>query len=292
MRTEHQQLGLQNGCRTQGQVNRHLVPVEVGVESRASQGVQLKRLPLNQLGLESLDAETVQGWCTVEEHRVSLHHVLQDVPHHGLLRIHNLLGALHGLDHAALDHLADDEGLVQFRGHVLGHATLVELEVRPHDDDRTCRVVHTLAQQVLTETALLSFQAVAQGLQRTVAFRLHRAGLAAVVEQAVHRFLQHALLVAQDHFRCLDLHQTLQAVVADDHAAVQVVQVRGRKAATVKWHQGAQLRWNHRHDLHHHPLRGVFNAAVGIAQRLHNLQTLELLALALLRSLSVRFVTK
>ena len=36
----------------------------------------------------------------------------------------------------------------------------------------------------------------------------------------------------------------------------------------------------------------VFNAAVGIAQRLHHLQTLELFALALLRSLRVGFVTK
>ena len=154
-------------------MDRHLVPVKVGVEGRASQRVQLEGLPLNQLGLEGLNSKTVQGWCTVEEHRMSLHHVLQNVPHHRLLRIHNLLGALHGFDHASFDHLADDEWLVQFRGHVLGHATLVELEVRSHDDDRTRRVVHTLSQQVLTETPLLSFQAVAQGLQWTVALCLH-----------------------------------------------------------------------------------------------------------------------
>ena len=254
--------------------------------------MQLERFALDQLGLERLDAQSVQCWCTVEQHWVPLHYILKDVPNHWLFRIHNFLGALYGLHHTPFDHLSDDEGLVKFRGHVFRHAAFVELQIWAHDDHRTCRIVYTLSEQVLTETTLLAFQAVTQGFERTVAFRFHSTRLAAVVEETVHSLLQHALLVAQNHLRCLDFHQTLQTVVPDDDTAVQVVQVRRRKTSTIKRHQWTQFRRDHWNHLDHHPLRIVFNAAVGIAQRLHHLQTLELFALALLRSLRVGFVTK
>ena len=153
-------LRLQNGRRAQWEVNRHLVTVEVSVERCTSERVQLQGLALDHLGLEGLDAETVQGWSTVEQHGVRLHHVLQDVPHHRLFGVHNLLGRLDRLDHAPLDHLTDDERLVELGRHVLWHAALVQLQFRSHDDDRTRRVVHTLTEQVLTETALLALEAV------------------------------------------------------------------------------------------------------------------------------------
>ena len=69
------------------------------------------------------------------------------------------------------------------------------------DDDRTARVVDALAEQVLTEAALLALEHVGQRLERTLAATANRLGAAAVVEQRVHRFLQHALLVAENDFR-------------------------------------------------------------------------------------------
>ena len=50
MRTEHEQLGLQNGGIAQRQMHGHLVTVEVGVERRTSQRVQLHGLALDQFG--------------------------------------------------------------------------------------------------------------------------------------------------------------------------------------------------------------------------------------------------
>ena len=47
-------------------VHRHLVAVEVGVEGRADQRVQLDGLALDQHRLERLDAETVQRRGAVE----------------------------------------------------------------------------------------------------------------------------------------------------------------------------------------------------------------------------------
>ena len=76
----------------------------------------------------------------------------------------------------------------------------------------------------------------------------------------------------------LQLDQPLQAVVAVDDAAVEVVEVRGREPAAVERHQRAQLGRDHRHHLEHHPLGLVARFQEG----LDHLQALdELLALGL-----------
>ena len=92
------------------------------------------------------------------------------------------------------------------------------------------------------------------------------------------RFLQHALFVAHDDVRRAQLDQPLQAVVAVDDAAIQIVQVRGREPAAIQRHQRAQLGRNDRDDVQDHP----FRTAAGFAERLDQLQALDqLLALGL-----------
>jgi uncharacterized coiled-coil protein SlyX len=63
----------------------HLVAVEVRVEGRADQRVKLDRLALDQHRLEGLDAEAVQRRRAVQQNRVLLDHLLEDVPDLGLL---------------------------------------------------------------------------------------------------------------------------------------------------------------------------------------------------------------
>ena len=225
MALQHQNLCLQNGLIGQGKVDSHLVTVEVGVEGRTCQRVQLDGLTLDELGLEGLDTQTVKRRGTVEEHGVTLHHVLQNVPDDGLAAVDNLLGRLDRLHNAALDELADDERLVELGGHQLGQTALAHLQLRTDDDNRTGRIVDTLTEQVLTEAALLTLQRVGERLQRTVAVALYGTALATVVKQGVDSFLQHAFLIAQDNLRSLDLHQTLQTVVTNDDATIEVVQV-------------------------------------------------------------------
>src|SRR3954462_10899130 len=101
----------------------------------------------------------------------------------------------------------------------------MQLELGTNDDDRTPRVIHALAEQVLTEPALLALEHVGQRLERTLAAAANGLGAAPVVEQRVDRLLEHALLVAQDDLRRAVRDELLQAVVAVDDAAVQVVQV-------------------------------------------------------------------
>jgi hypothetical protein len=67
-------------------VHGHLVAVEVGVECRANQRMQLDGLALDQYRLERLNAEAMQGRSAVEQHRMFADHLFQDVPHFRVLR--------------------------------------------------------------------------------------------------------------------------------------------------------------------------------------------------------------
>ena len=146
VRTEHQQLRLQDGGIAQGQVHGHLVAVEVGVERRTCQRVELHCLALDQLGLEGLDTEAVQRRGTVHQHGVSLYDILQNTPDHGVFPVDDLLRGFHRLHDAALDELADHERLVKLGRHVLRNTHLVHLQLRADDDDRTGRIIDTLTQ--------------------------------------------------------------------------------------------------------------------------------------------------
>ena len=68
---------------------------------------------------------------------MTLHHILQNIPDHGLATVDNLLGRLHRLHDTALDELADDERLVEFGGHQLRQTALTHLQLRTDDDNRT-----------------------------------------------------------------------------------------------------------------------------------------------------------
>ena len=268
---QHQDPGLGLGLGRQRHVHGHLVAVEVGVVSGADQRVNLDGAAFHQHRLEGLDAQPVQRGRAVEQHRMLLDDFLQDVPHLGADPLHHALGALDVVGQALVHQPLHDEGLEELQGHLLGQAALVQLQLRPDDDDRTARVVHALAQQVLAEPALLALEHVAQGLQRPVARTGHRPAAAAVVDEGVHGLLEHPLFVADDDVGRAQLQQPLQAVVAVDHAPVQVVEVRGGEAAAVQLHHGPQFRRDDGDDVQDHPLGPVARLAEGF----HHLQAAD-----------------
>jgi len=176
-----------------------------------------------------------------------------------------------------------DERLEQFERHLLGKAALVQLQLRTHNNHRTARVIHALAEQVLAEAALLALERVGKRFERTVVGSAQHAATAAVVEQRVHGFLQHALFVAHNDFRRVQIHQLLQTVIAVDDAAIKIIEIGGRKASAIERHQGAQLGWNHRQHVEDHPLRLV----IRLAECLDNLETLGVFDLLLDRRLGL-----
>ncbi|SKO68087.1 Uncharacterised protein [Mycobacteroides abscessus subsp. bolletii] len=271
VRGQHQDASLGLRLRRQRQVHGHLVTVEVGVECLTHQRVQLDCLAFHQLRLEGLDTQAVQRWCTVQQHRVLGDDLFEDIPHLSALTLHHALGALDVLRVVQVDQTLHHERLEQFQSHQLGQTALVQLELRADHDDRTARVVNALTEQVLAEPALLTLEQIRQRLQRTVTRSGDRTSTTAVVEQRIHGLLQHPLLVVDDDLGRTQIDQSLEAVVAVDHAAVQVVQVRGRETATVELNHRTQLRRDHRYRVEHH----ATGAVGGVLERSHHLQALE-----------------
>ena len=136
----------------------HLVSVKVGIESSTCERMQLDSFALNQLRLESLNTKTVKRRGTVEQYRMTLHHILENIPDDWLTAVNNLLSTLYCLNYAAFYQLADNEGLVKFGCHKFRQATLSHLQFWTYDNYRTGRIVDTLTKEVLTETSLFSFQ--------------------------------------------------------------------------------------------------------------------------------------
>ena len=99
---------------------------------------------------------------------------------------------------------------------------------------------------------------------------------ATVVDECIDCLLEHTLFVAHDDVGSVELHQALETVVAVNDAAIEVVQVRRRKATAVELDHRAQVGWDDRQDSHDHPLGLV----AALAERLDDAQALrQLLAL-------------
>ena len=118
----------------------------------------------------------------------------------------------------------------------------------------------------------------AERLQRPLVRAGDGLAAAAVVEQGVDRLLQHPLLVADDDLRSVELLEPLEPVVPVDHAAVEIVEIGGREAATVERNERTEIRRDHRDHLQHHPLGLVAR----LTERVDDLEALgQLLALGL-----------
>ena len=128
---------------------------------------------------------------------------------------------------------------------------------------------------------MLALEHVGQRLERPLVRAGDGLAAPAVVEERIDRFLQHALFVADDDLGRVQLLQTLETVVAVDHAAIEIVEIRRRETATVERNQWAQIGWNHRDHFQHHPLGLVAR----LAECVDHLEALrDLLALRLGRS--------
>src|ERR1700679_289887 len=93
-------------------------------------------------------------------------HLFQDVPYLRTLTLDQALCSFYGRGFAAQLQLGEDERLEQFQRHFLRQSALMQAQGRTDHDDRAARVIDSLAEQVLTEPALLALDHVGQGLER------------------------------------------------------------------------------------------------------------------------------
>ena len=204
--------------------------------------------------------ETMERRRAVEQHRMLANHFVEHVPDFRTHAFDHALRALDVVRLAAVDELLHHERLEELERHLFGQAALVQLEVRADDDDRTARIVDALAEQVLPEAALFALEDVGERFQRTVVRPRDRTAAPAVVDQRVDCFLQHALFVLDDDLGRAQLQQPLEAVVAVDDAAIEIVEIGRGEAAAVELHHRAQFGRDHRHGREDHPLGLVAEA--------------------------------
>ena len=164
-------------------MNSHLVTVEVGIEGCTSQRMQLNGLTLDQNRLKCLDAQSVQCRCTVEHNRMLFDNILQHIPYFYLLAFYHLLGRFDIVCLTSGDKFFHNERLEELDGHLLGQTALIDLKFRTYNDNGTSGIVNTLAQQVLTETSLLTLEHIRKRLERSVAGACYRTASTAVVNQ-------------------------------------------------------------------------------------------------------------
>src|SRR5215217_8928623 len=225
LRGEHEDAGLGLRLRAQGHVHRHLVAVEVRVEGGTDQRVDLDGLTLHEHRLESLNAEAVERRRAVQEHGVLLYDVFEDVPNLGTEPLDHLLGAPDIWCQGPVNEDLHHERLEELDGHQAWEAALVHLQARTDHDDRPAGVVHPLAEQVLTEPALLALEHIGEALERPVSGACDGASATPVVEEGVDCLLEHPLLVVYDHIGSTEVEQATKPVVPVYDPAVEIVQV-------------------------------------------------------------------
>ena len=253
VRRHHQVLRLSDGTAEQRHVHRHLVTVEVRVERLADERVDLDRLALDEHGHERLDAESWRVGARLRSTGCSLITPSSTSHTSGRTRSTMRLALLMFCVLFCETSSRMTNGLKSSSAIFFGRPHSLQLQLGADNDDRTAAVVDALAEQVLTEPALLALEHVGERLELAVAGARDGAAATAVVDERIDRFLQHPLLVAHDDLRRAELEESLQAVVAVDHAPVEVVEVGRRETTAVELHHRTQLRRDDRQDVEDHP---------------------------------------
>src|SRR5262249_23392552 len=243
--------------------------------------MNLDRFAFDQHRLEGLDAQAVQRGRPIQQHRMLANNLFENVPADGFLPFDHLARLLDRCGVLLLLELVVNERLEQLERHLFRQSALMQFQFRTDHDYRSARVIDALAQQVLPKTSLLAFESSTQRLQRPIVDAPQDATTPAVVKQSIDSFLQHALLVADNHFRCAQFHQLLETVVPVNDAPVKIVKIRCGKPSAIKWHQRTQLRRNNGNDIQNHPVRTISRFQEGC----RNFKPFRELELLLLRSL-------
>src|SRR6476469_5577075 len=92
----------------------------------------------------------------------------ENVPNHGVLPLHHFFCGFHRRAMTALFEPVIDEGFEQLERHLFRQTALMEMQLGTNDDYRTAGVIDALSQQVLAESALLTFERVGERFQRAV----------------------------------------------------------------------------------------------------------------------------
>jgi len=102
----------------------------------------------------------MKGRGTVKKNRIFLYDFIQCIPDFRRFSFNHFFGAFYRGYESFLLEAIIDERLEHLQGHFLWQTALVQPQIRSNGNYRAAGIVDPLAEQVLTETPLLSFQRV------------------------------------------------------------------------------------------------------------------------------------
>src|SRR5512133_531830 len=108
MRSKHKHLSFKHCAVSKWKMDSHLVAVEVSIESRTNQRVELNGFSLDKFWLECLDAKPVKRRGTVQENRMSFEYVFKDIPNNRILPVNYLFSRFYSFYNSSLNQLADN----------------------------------------------------------------------------------------------------------------------------------------------------------------------------------------
>ena len=213
----------------------------------------------------------MQGRRAVQHNRVLFNNIFQHVPNLRLETLYHFLGRFDIVGQSAGNQFFHNERFEQLNGHFLRQTTLINLQLRTYNDNRTAGIVNTFSEKVLTETSLLTFQHIGKGFQRTISRSGNRTAAAAIINQGVNRLLKHTFFITHDNVRRSQFKKSFQTVISIDNPTVKIIQVRRSETSAIQLYHRSDIRRNHRNHCQNHPFRTVSGSTEG----LHNFQTLD-----------------
>src|SRR5271165_595684 len=207
------------------------------------------RLTLDEHWLERLNRQTVKSRSAVQQYWMPFSYLFENIPDLRRLALNHLFGATDSVHVSELLEPPNNERLKQNESHLLRQTALVKLQLRTDYDHRTARVVDSFSQQVLAESATLTFEHVAQRLQGAISCAGHGPAVPAVIEQGVDGFLKHPFFVPDDDIRGLQLQKILETIVSVNHPAIEIIEIRSGKSTPFQRNEGSQIGRNYRQHI-------------------------------------------
>src|SRR6266480_5300787 len=111
-------------------MHRHLVAVEVRIIGSANQRMNSNGFALDQLRFKSLDGQSVQSRRTIEEHRMTFGHFIENIPNLRRLTLDHFFRAAYSVHIPKVFKPANNKWFEKDKRHLLRQSALLQLQLR------------------------------------------------------------------------------------------------------------------------------------------------------------------
>ena len=235
----------------------HLVTVKVSIKRSACKRMKLYSLTFYQYRLKRLYTKPMQSWRTVQHYRMLLNNTFQHIPNLRSYFFHHSFGTLNVVSIAVLHQLFHNKRLEQFQSHLLREATLVKLKLRAYYDYRSSGIVYPLAQQILSESSLFTFEHIRKRFKRSGSRTRNGSASSSIIYKSINGFLKHSLFISYNDIGCTKFKKSVKPVISVYYTSVQIIQIGSCESSSVQLNHRSKIRRNNRNNFQYHPFRSI-----------------------------------